>query len=344
MLRRILLGSWILGCATAAQAQELSWAHKLFEKPSHDFGVVARGADVVHRLKLTNPYPQTVHIANVRTSCGCISAAASKETLQSGESATIQITLDTRRFSREKKSNVILTFDAPQYQEVTIPIQAYIRTDVVVTPGGAEFGAIAQGAEQERHISIAYAGRPDWTIKNVICKNSKLSTRITEVSRAEGRVHYDLVVAVKSSAPIGDIREQILLQTDDQNSPEIPVLVEARVEAEFTITPSTVSFGALAPGQKKTVQVVVRGRKPFGITKIESETGSDAFQVRLPDRANVVHVVPLVVTAPKRSGMLTEEFTVTISGGSQPVHFTVNGKVVGGDSGPEPAPAPSPGS
>jgi hypothetical protein len=341
----MLLGLLVLGSAAAASAQELNWAQKLFEKQRHDFGVVARGADVVYPLKLNNSYQQTVHIANVRTSCGCISATASKDTLLSGDSATIQVRVDTRRFSREKNSNVIVTFDAPQYQEVTIPIHAYIRTDVVLTPGGAEFGSVALGAGQERHIAISYAGRPDWTIKSVICKNDNLATRLTEVSRSEGRVNYDLLVAVKSSASVGDIREQILLLTDDQNSPEIPVLVEARVEPEFIITPNVVSLGSLAPGQKKTVQVVVRGRKPFDIAKIESETGSDAFKVRLPDRPNVVHVLPLIVTAPKESGPLNEEFTVTISGNPQPVHFKVNGRIVGGsDNGLEPAPAPAPGS
>ena len=49
-----------------------------------------------------------------------------------------------------------------------------------------------------------------------------------------------------------------------------PLLVEGKVESEFTVNPEVVSFGSLSPGEKKTINVVVRGRKPFAIEKIES--------------------------------------------------------------------------
>ena len=320
----------LLCCAGASvQAQELNWAQKMFEKQSHDFGVVARGADADYRLKIVNKYVQPVHIANVRTSCGCTAATPSKDLLNSTEEAYIEIKMDTRRFTREKNSNVIITFDAPLYQEVTIPIHAYIRTDVVLTPGSANFGSVAQGAPQEQRIEIAYAGRQDWKITGIENKNEDLTAEFTEKVREAGRVHYELVVKLRPSARTGTLRDQIMLITDDQNSPKVPVLIEAKVETEFTITPEIVSLGVLSPGQKKTVNVVVRGRKPFAIDKIESESGSEAFQVRLPDKQNVVHVLPLIVTAPADPGALAEDFTITVGGNAQPLHFKVSGKVAG---------------
>ena len=108
----------------------------MFEKTSHDFGVVARGSDVSYRLKLKNKYKEDVHIADVRTTCGCSAGEPNKTTLKSLEEAYVEIKMDTRKFTRRKDSNVIVTFDAPLYQEVTIPITAYIRTDVVVEPDG----------------------------------------------------------------------------------------------------------------------------------------------------------------------------------------------------------------
>ena len=55
--------------ASVAQADEM-WAEKMFEKTTHDFGVVARGSDSSYRLKLKNLYNKTVHIQEVRTTCG----------------------------------------------------------------------------------------------------------------------------------------------------------------------------------------------------------------------------------------------------------------------------------
>src|SRR5262249_49668460 len=151
--------------------------------------------------------------------------------------AFVEMSLDTRRYVRERNSNVIVTFDFPAYQEVTIPIKAYIRTDVVLTPGSAEFGQVFQGTGEERQIVVNYAGRPNWTIKQVACNSEHLAVKLQETSRGPDRVDYNLVVSLKSTAPVGDIREQLRIITDDVNSPEIPLLVEAHVQPEISVTP-----------------------------------------------------------------------------------------------------------
>jgi hypothetical protein len=152
--------------------------------------------------------------------------------------------------------------------------------------------------------------------------------KFNETGRSEGRVNYDLQVSLKSGTPVGDLRDQITLVTDDASNPYIPVLVEARVEAEFTVSPQVVSFGVLEPGQKKTVNVVIRGRKPFSIERIESEKAAGTFEVRLPKDAKVIHVLPLTMTAPDTPGTIDELFTVTIPGSEDGAAFKVFGKVV----------------
>lgn len=314
-------------CTATASAQQHSWAQPLFSKLDHDFGVVARGADVMYRLKLVNRFPHSIHIVGVRTTCGCVSGSLSKDTLASGEEGYVQVNLDTRRFMRDRNANVIVTFDQPAYEEVTIPIKAYIRTDVVLEPGSAAFHDVPLGAAQERHIELSYAGRSNWSIRKIVGGNDYIAARFDETSRGQGFVKYNITVELKSNAPVGDIREQLRILTDDQNSPEIPVLVEARIVPEITVT-EVVAVGILAPGETRTVNVVLRGRKPFMIEKIESETGSDAYKVRLPTKPSIVHVLPLIVTAPSQPGSLGEEFTVTVSGASQPLHFRTTGKVI----------------
>lgn len=314
--------------ANGTQAQELTWAEKMFDTLNHDFGVVARGADVRYRLKVTNLYKEDAHIVSVRTTCGCSAANPSKNTLASRESAFIEITMDTRKFIREKHSNVIVTFDAPLYAEVRIPIRAYIRTDVVLTPGAANFGPVDQGVEHQRKIEIAYAGRDDWTIKGVKSNSRHLTARVVETSRGGGRVNYNVLVTLKPTVPVGQFREQLILITDDPDKPNLPLLVDARVEADITVTPSLVSLGTLTPGQNKTVNVVLRGKKPFAIENIECESDRKAFTIRLPKQRRQVHVLPLTITTPNQPGKFTEEFTVTIAGRKEPITFKAYGQIV----------------
>lgn len=310
------------------QGQQLNWAEKMFSDLSIDFGTIARGADARYRLKITNIYKEAVHIANVRTSCGCAAATPSKSVLESRETAYIEVTMDTLKFSRRKDSSVIVTFSQPLYQEVVIPLTAYIRTDVVLTPGAANFGAVDAGKSMQQTIEVAYAGRDDWEIRDVQPHNEYVDAKAKEISRGNGRVNYEIYVTLKPNAPVGVIRDQITLLTDDAASPEVPLLVQARIEADITVTPEQVSLGSVTAGETRPATVVLRGKKPFTIEKIECDSADEAFRVRMPKDEKTVHVLPLTFTAPNKPGDFSEEFTVTIAGRPAPVTFRAYGKIV----------------
>ena len=303
------------------------YAVKMFEKTEHDFGVVARGADAVYRLKLKNIFQQPFHISEVRTTCGCSAGKPSQDTLQSLEEAYIEITMDTRKFMRRKDSNVIVVFDSPVFEEVRIPITAYIRTDVVVEPGSAQFGSVEKAKTAERTLKIAYAGRDNWTIKEIKTGSEFVTAKAIETARGNGRVDYDLVVTLSEKAPYGGIRQFITLITDDENSPQVPILVEAEVQPDIVVNPPIVAFGTMAPGQRKTVNVVLRGRKPFEVTGVTCAKAKDVFEVRLPQSMAPVQVIPLTMTAPEQLGTLDEELSVSIPGQEEPITFRAFGRI-----------------
>ena len=330
IIARYTVIGWIVSLGlSSAQAQDNAWAVKMFEKTTHDFGVVARSSDVKYRFKITNLYKPDVHIANVRTTCGCTAATPTTNTVTSRGVAYIEVTMDTRKFTRQKDSNLIVTFDQPLYAEVRLPISAYIRTDVVLDPGGVKFGAVEQGQKAEKKIAVTYAGRDDWKISDIKVGNSHVAARFVETGRSPGRVSYDLLVSLKPTAPVGTVRDRIILVTDDEKNLHVPVLVEARIEADITVTPSLVALGTVSPGSVVRKNIVLRGRKPFSIKTIDSKSDGKNFQVRLPETAKPVHVLPLTFTAPATEGDFTEEFTVTIVGRPEPVTFKAYGRVTG---------------
>lgn len=310
-----------------ASANAQVWAEKMFDKLDHDFGVVARGADARHRIKVTNLYVEPVHIVSVTTSCGCTAAKPSKDTLASRETAYIEITMNTQKFTHQKDSSVTVVIDKPQPAEVRIPIHAYIRTDVVLTPGGAEFGAVTKGADSVRKITVAYAGRGSWKIKDIVSKNPNLTAKFVETKRDATNVGYDVQVTMKGTMPMGDFRDQLTIVTDDSGNPYLPLLVEGRVEAEYSVNPEVLTFGTVNAGERKTMNIVVRNKKPFTIEKIESEKTQGMFEVRLPKEPKAIHIVPLTLIAPNEAGTLDELFTVTIAESSEPITFRAFAKV-----------------
>jgi hypothetical protein len=314
-----------LGSLTLAQDND--WAAKMFKQKSHDFGVVARGADTSYRLNLTNIYEQEVHISAVRTTCGCTAGEPSKETLKSREEAYVTITMDTKKFKQRKDSNVIVVFDKPLYAEVTIPITAYIRQDVVIEPGSAQFGTVYRDDKKEQTLKIQYAGRDDWKITDVKSNHEHVSLKAIEVSRGGGYVNYDLNIALSANVPLGGLRQYMTLVTDDKNSPNIPLLVEADVRADFSVEPTTLALGTMQPGQTVTKQIVIKGRKPFDVESVTCDKAKDVFQVRLPKTAAKVQIIPLTVTAPSEPGTLDEELAVAIPGVAEPIKFRAYAKI-----------------
>lgn len=318
---------------SAAQAQQ-SWADQMFEAHRHDFGDVARGADVVARVRFKNIHQQPVHVATVGSSCGCttpkilnLSNPSSNDLFKPGEEGVLQLTLDTVKHQRKKEAKVSITFDQPTAAVITFPVSAYIRTDIVIEPGSINFGSVEVGGGATRKASIKYAGRPDWTITAARSTSNDITVNLSQPVRNGGSVAYDLEVSLKPGAPAGQFRSQVLLTTDDANAQPIPVLVEARIEADITVTPDVYALGALAPGQTKSFNIVVKGKKPFAIDKLECDNGGNDFKVRLPQGEKQVHVVPLTVTAPAKGGAISEVFTLTIAGRPQPVTFKAYGTI-----------------
>ncbi len=331
---RRLVSTLLLTTATAAlllspsqqaQAQSNAWAEKMFDKTKHDFGVVARGADVQYRFKIKNLYKEKVHISDVRTTCGCSAAEPTKKSLATYETAEVIITMDTRRFSRRKDTNLIVTFDQPIYAQVRIPITAYIRTDVVLSPGTVNFGAVEKGKPAKQSVKIEYAGRGNWKIRNLKIASKYLTGRVVEKSRVGGQVNYELSMTLKNNAPVGTLREQVILVTDDANSPFVPVPVLARVESDITVTAPSL---AVTAGQPKIFNLVIRGRKPFKIEKIDCPKVPDCFQAKVADKTRPVHVVPVTFTPPKnRTGAFRETLHITIAGRSEPVEVSISGRI-----------------
>ncbi len=316
--------------SSSAEAQDNSeWALKMFDKRSHDFGVVAKGAEANYRLKVKNLYEDDVHIAEVTTTCGCTAGKPSQETLKSLEEGFISISMNTIKFDRHKDSNVIVVFDRPRHAKVTIPIVAYIRTDVVLDPGSAQFGTIYREDKNAKTIRIQYAGRSDWRIKEVKTNHEHVVAKAVETARSNGRVDYDLVIEVGSGAPFGALRQYIGLVTDDATNPNVPVLVEAEIRPDISVDPAIVSLGMMTPGQSKTVSVVLKGRKKFEVESVTCEKVRDVFQVRLPKSAAAVQIIPLTVTAPDKPGTtLDEELSVVIPGRAEPVKFRAYAKIM----------------
>jgi len=306
-----------------------NWAEQMFSELSYDFGSVARGAEAKHVIEITNIYKEDVTISAPVSSCGCITPTLDRYVLKSKDKALLVLNLDTIKFSRKRDVTVTVdvTFDNLNYKQIRIPIQAYIRQDVVFEPGSVHFGTVSPGEPAEQRVRVRYAGRGNWTVRNVRSSTPNLVPAFRQVARVGGNVEYELTVKLSSDARPGRILGQIVLETDDALNPNIPLLVDGAIEADLQITPQVVQFGTLKPGVPKVVNVVVKGRRPFRVDGLECESDRDCYGVALPNTDKTVHIIPLTITPPNEPGDLKEDFTVSIAGRKAPLTFQAVGKI-----------------
>jgi hypothetical protein len=335
---------------SAAPAAAQDWGAKMFDRTEIKFGSAARFADTTFKVKVKNPFVEEIQITSLTTSCGCISWQDKPTiTLKSKEEKELTIRLDTVGHSGDKRVRAYVSLYEPTRRlssQVTIPVEGRIRTDFEVRPSNVGFGAIDFGTGYIQKITVTYnGGRPDWKIVQAKVSNPLLTAKFVEKSRAGGSATYEATVEISRTAPLGVLRDQLILTTNEVGDANISIPVEARVEADIMVT--DVQFGSLTPGQSKTMTVVARGKKPFKISKVDhivqevvakpAEDGSvstkdtvsltTGITVKAPETTAIVHMLSVTVTPPAESGMFDEEFSVVIEGRREPVKFKAKGRI-----------------
>ncbi|HYW79361.1 MAG TPA: DUF1573 domain-containing protein [Thermoguttaceae bacterium] len=309
MLRKIactLLLTLLTGSTLCAQ----EWARKMFETTTHEFGSVARDAKVEHEFVLKNIYLEDIHVASVRSSCGCTTPRITKEWLKTYEKGAIVAHFNTDSFLGSKGATLTVTIDKPFYAEVQLHVSGNIRSDVVFNPGSVQLGSIDEGDAADQRVTVSHTGSSNWKIIAAKSANPHISVGVADQRRSGGRVSYDLVVHLDENAPAGYVSDQLMLTTNNGGTTQIPLLIEGRVVPSVTVSPASLFMGVVSSGKTVTKQLVVRGKKPFRILDITCDDESFEFGVPMDDTPKLVHLVPVTFVAGKGTGKVSKTIRI----------------------------------
>jgi hypothetical protein len=322
MFRPLLSGlALILLTASSLPAQD--WARKLFETSEHDFGSVARGAKAEYAFVVTNNLQSDIHIAAVRTSCGCTTPSIQNDTLKTYEKGAIIAHLNSDTHLGQRAATLTVTFDRPYYAEVQLQIRALVHTNVLMEPASLRFGTVEQGKESEARVRLYRADFPDWRIQGVRLSDPQLQGEVIELARQRGQVWYDVKVRLAPTASPGYLSDFAVLTTNDPNMRQIPVQVEGQVRPNVIVSPADLFLGVMHSGQKVTKPLVVRADKPFRITSITGD--KESFEIPEPPAdARPMHVVQMTFVAGAEIGKVVKTIHIeTDIGGAQATSYAV---------------------
>ncbi len=282
---------------SALPATGEEWAEKMFESRSHDFGQVARNAKVEYAFELSNPYLEDVHVVSAVPSCGCTSIRIDTPSLKTYEKGAIVAVFNTKAFRGQHGATITVTFDRPLYATAQLQVKGYVRDDVVFDPEQVELGTIDQGTSVEKRVTIVFTSSSGWLIREVRSSNPHLSAKVSQTGTDAGGVSYEMRVRLDAQAPVGYLRDSLMLVTNDPQSTQFPLMVEGRVVSSLMVSPASLFLGVLGPGESVTRRLVVQGKKPFRITSVTSEGKSVKLAATTDDQRKVLHLISVTFVA-----------------------------------------------
>jgi hypothetical protein len=311
----------VVTCIFAASAVAQQWVEKMITVQKHDFGTVARGSDTVFKFPIKNVYKQDVELVSVRSSCGCTTPTLEGKILKTGETGYVVATFNTRTFTGIHGATLTVTLawrdenGIRRSGEAQMRVDGNIRGDVVFEPGAIKFDNVDQGVPNEQVARVRYAGRGDWKIVDVRGATSDIEVELTEKQRTDGQIAYDLLVRLKDTAPAGYFNQQLVLVTNDERNVRIPLHVEGRIVPGISVAPEPLVLGSVLRGEAVTKRIIVRGKQPFRILKIEGN--EELFQFKTNDAPNQTHIVDITFAANRAAGEVKESFHIVTDMGEK---------------------------
>lgn len=304
LLMILVLLNLTVHVSSNSSAQE--WVKGMFPESAHDFGIVPRGSDAVYDFKFTNKYEEDVHVASVRSSCGCTVPRIKKADLKTYEESAIICEFNTKSFIGTKTAVVTVVFSKPFYGEMQLNVKGNIRSDIDTDPGMIDFGEVDRGASRSTQVKIAYAGRNNWEITDVRSANQNLGVTI-EKNNLPGKISYLMNVKLKETAPAGEFLDNIILVTNEPQYNLVTIPVRGTINPPLVL-PSRVDLGTIKLGEQGKSFFLVRSKTPFEIKDIECD--NDKFVFKKPTGKKDKHVIPFEFNSGDKAGALRQNITV----------------------------------
>jgi hypothetical protein len=294
--------------ALAAGTASASWADKMFDELSKDFGSVPRGPTLTHYFRLVNNTKETVTISGVRVSCNCTTASALKTVLKPGEQTHILAQMDSTRFTGPKSVTIYVNFSSPSNEEVRLWVQANGRNDFTVGPDTLALGQVKRGSSPTSSVVVTFYGLPDMKITEVKTESNYVQTELKPAKTQGTEVAFELKATLRSDTPVGRWYSDVWLKTNNPSIPQIRVPLTVEVESALSVSTDNVALGEVKVNGENERRVVLRGAQPFKVTEIEG--ADDELIVKdSTDEAKQVHVLTVKIK-PTKAGEIKRKIKV----------------------------------
>ena len=297
--------------AAACWADDLPKPHIKIDAPLYDFGTVAQGARVSHNFTFRNTGNADLMIHRIVPACGCTAASVSGDVIAPGKQGEIKVDLDTSDFSGDKVKLIRVFSNDMDDPSVSLTIKGQIDPSVVIEPQRVTFNGVVRGAgsgTESRRVSIRV--KPESGLQFGGVKSFSKFVSVKMIDQSASAASFD--VLLDPTAPVGELRERLVLNFKGSKEMSLNVPVFATIEGTLRLSPGTISFGILEGEAPivRSVKLENSGPTSVAIKKVSSSDPAVSTEVA-PIKEGQNYVIHVTLDPKKVSKDLRALVTVT---------------------------------
>ena len=212
-------------------------APKLVVSPeTYDFGEAPSGESVQATFTLRNDGDAPLHIAYVRTSCGCTTTVLEKRDLAPGEEMPLVATLSLKNRRGPQSKRVTIGSNDPDQPNVRAIIQGTAIRHLTISPSIIYLFSATQGQPITRTVELLSDSNTPFNIISIEASHPDLAIGVEPLSASA----YRLSLTLPSTWPAGRIDESMRLHTDHPKAPLLTCGIVGTMHTQET-THATIS-------------------------------------------------------------------------------------------------------
>jgi hypothetical protein len=231
----------------------------------------------IERMTAKLPFRNTGNVDLVvavkKTSCGCISAILSNETISENEEGYVEIQVDTTGKTGIVNASILLETNDKRKPQVIFNVSSKVR-GVRCDPLSVAFGEIVRGSECPlRKLVIESYGDYSFEVTDIQCSNrlfeiEEYAVNNIKMNKEDKAYHYFIHANIPDDS-IGTHEGVITVQT--MNHDEIKIPVVAKVVGPVKVVPPVINFGIINREKISSRSFVVKSLsdRAVDIEKIE---------------------------------------------------------------------------
>ena len=197
------------------------------------FGTVKKRAGASREFSIRDPGDNSLAVSEVTSDSQFVKATLTrdeKEGLAYLVKAELQPGPDGSRAGApigEFKGKITVRSNHPKEPAVEIPVTAQVVGDVEVFPNQFFLGVLKKGHTASRTIVVSSVGTEALKIKKIDSPFDSVTVKSEAATKGK---KYNVTASLKTTAPVGLIKGEVVIHTNNKDQPEIKVPLYALVE------------------------------------------------------------------------------------------------------------------